>query len=295
MTRLDDLAEDYERARPHLIRVAYAILGSRAEAEDVVSEAWLRLSAADATEPIRDVEAWSTVAVARAALDALRSARIRRETYVGPWLPEPVLNLPAAQGDPADRVTLDDTVSFALLVVLESLTPAERTAWVLHDVFGLPFTEVADVVGRSPQAVRQLAARARGHIREREPRVEIHAGQHTEAVAAFLKAAGGGDLDALIATLDPDVVLTSDGGGEVNAARHPVRGAERVARFLLGIAGNVAPDERLVPVPVNGGPGLALIGPRGVTTVVALTFVDQRVHRIDFVRAPGKLGRLAQS
>ena len=162
---------------------------------------------------------------------------------------------------------------------------------MLHDVFGLPFAEVADVVGRSPQAVRQLASRARGHIQEREPRVEIHAEQHTEAVAAFLRAAAGGDLDALIATLDPDVVLTADGGGEVNAARHPVRGPDKVARFLLGIATNIAPDERLLPVTVNGGPGLAVVNDTGPTTVVALTIVDDRVDRLDFVRAPRKLPR----
>ena len=182
--RADDLAEDYERARPHLIRVAYAILGSRAEAEDVVSEAWLRLSAADAPSRSGTSRHGRRWRLPEPRLDTLRSARMRRETYVGPWLPEPMLDLPAAQGDPADRVTLDDTVSFALLVVLESSPRPSGRPGSCTTSSGVPFAEVADVVGRTPQAVRQLAARARGHIREREPRVEIHAAQHSDTVAA---------------------------------------------------------------------------------------------------------------
>ncbi|WP_278256392.1 sigma-70 family RNA polymerase sigma factor [Nocardioides convexus] len=148
--RQAELAEQYDALRPRMVRVAYAILGSRAEAEDVVADCWTRLVEADRRDPVRDLTGWLTVAVARAATDVLRSARVRREEYVGPWLPEPFV-----VADPADRVTLDETVGYALLVVLESLTPAERTAFVLHDVFGLGFPEVATVVGRTPAAVRQ--------------------------------------------------------------------------------------------------------------------------------------------
>lgn len=186
---------------------------------------------------MRDVEAWGVVVVGRRALDVLRSARVRRDTYVGPWLPEPVLGAPvavAAMDDPADRVTLDDAVSYALLVALETLTPAERTAWVLHDLFGVPFTEVAAAVGRTAAAVRQLAARARRHITAGAVRVEVDAREHRNTVAAFLYATATGDLAGLLAVLDPDVTVTSDGGGEVSAARRPVRGADRAARLLLG-------------------------------------------------------------
>ena len=153
--RAEELAAAYSAVRPRLVGIAYAVLGTRAEAEDVVSDCWLRLAQADAREPVRDVAGWAVVAVSRRALDVLRSARVQRESYVGPWLPEPILD------DPADRVSLDERVSFALMVVLETLSPAERTAWVLHELFGMPFPEIAQVVGRSPAAVRQLELTAR--------------------------------------------------------------------------------------------------------------------------------------
>ncbi|MYS24570.1 sigma-70 family RNA polymerase sigma factor, partial [Streptomyces sp. SID4948] len=236
MTTDAALAAAYDEARPRLTRMAYAMLGSHADAEDVVAECWLRLAGANAREPVRDVEAWAVVAVARCSLDTLRSARRRRETYVGPWLPEPLLAGAGAAPDPADRVALEESVSFALLVVLETLSPAERTAWVLHDVFRLEFPEVAAIVGRTPAAVRQLAARARRHVAAGVPRIGVDAGEHRAAVAAFAAAAAGGDLAALTAVLDPRVTLTSDGGGEVNTARRPVAGPDRVARFVIGAA-----------------------------------------------------------
>jgi RNA polymerase sigma-70 factor, ECF subfamily len=204
-SREEQLAQRYECARPRLIQVAYSVLGRRGEAEDVVSEAWLRLVAADRREPVVDVEAWASVVVARAALDILRSARMRREVYVGPWLPEPIVEQLPWAVNPADRVTLDDAVSFGLMVMLESLTPAERTAFVLHDLFGMPFQEVAEVVGRSPDAVRRLASRARGHMQAGRPRVKVDASQHERTVTAFLKAAANGDLDGLLTLLDDSV------------------------------------------------------------------------------------------
>jgi RNA polymerase sigma-70 factor (ECF subfamily) len=288
MSRQTDLAGTFDLARPRLIRVAYAVLGSRHEAEDVVSETWLRLVAADAGEPVRDVEAWATVAVARGALDTLRSARSRREVYVGPWLPEPMVS-PDVAVDPADRVTLDETVSYALLVVLESLTPAERTAWVLHDVFGMPFTEIAGVVGRTHQAVRQLAARARAHLESQQPRLDVASTEHDQAVSAFLEAAAGGDLQALIAVLDPDVVCTSDGGGQVSAARRPVLGADRVARFVLGIGAKVLPEESIEIITVNGASGIGLRRGGHLSAVVSLTVLGGRITRVDVIRAPDKL------
>jgi len=288
-----ELAEAYQRARPRLVRVAYAVLGSVVEAEDVVSDVWLRLVPADAREPVQDLDAWATVAVARRALDVLRSARVQRQAYVGPWLPEPLLDPPSssAPADPADRVSLDDTVSFALLVVLERLSPAERTAFVLHDLFAVPFDEVAVVVGRSPAAVRQLAARARQHVSAGAPRVKVDRGQHAATVAAFTQAAVSGDLAALLLVLDPDVTLTSDGGGHVSAARRPVHGADRVARFLLGMDSRNAPGQRLVPLSVNNGPALALLDGDQVVAVAVLTLHDGRIRRVDLILAPDKLTR----
>lgn len=302
MSRQEDLAHEYTAARARLVRVAYAVLGSRAEAEDVVSETWLRLAEADAREPVRDVEGWSVVAVARRALDVLRSARVRRESYVGPWLPEPVLgprahradqplhsSAAADAADPADRITLDESVGFALLVVLETLTPAERTAWVLHDLFGLPFPEVAAAVGRSPAAVRQLASRARRHITAAAPRLDVDTAQHDAAVSAFLAAASGGDMAGLLAVLDPDVTATSDGGGQVTAARRPVHGADRVARFVLGLATRLSPDQSVEVVTVNGTTGFAVLEGGRPTVVASLLVHGGRVRRLDVVLAPDKL------
>lgn len=288
MTRQAELAQAYDAARPRLTRVAYAILGSRADAEDVVADTWLKLVQADAGEPIRDVVGWATVATARGALDVLRSARVRREAYVGPWLPEPMLTAhDGAMTDPADRVTLDDSVRYALLVVLERLSPAERTAWVLHDLFEMPFTEVAAAVGRTPAAVRQLASRARAHLAEAGQRFEVDPGRHDEVVGAFVLAAAGGDLASLVGTLDADVVLTSDGGGVVSAARRPVLGPDRVARFILGIAAKH--EGSILPVKVNGATGLVVMNGEDLHSVVSLTVRGDRINRIDMVLAPEKL------
>ena len=276
------LAEDFQEARSRLVRVAYSILGSRAEAEDAVADCWLRLVRADAREHVEDVLAWSTVAVARISLDVLRSARVRRESYVGPWLPEPDV-----VADPADRITLDDSVRYALLVVLEDLSPAERTAWVLHDLFDMPFPEIAAAVGRTPAAVRQLASRARRHVAASTPRMEVDRSEHDEVVAAFLVAAAGGDLSALVQTLDPSVVLTSDGGGVVSAARRPVAGPDRVARFVLGVIRKLQGD--VSTAQINGRTGLVVHEEDQLTTVISLTVSDGRVHRVDVVLAPDKL------
>jgi RNA polymerase sigma-70 factor, ECF subfamily len=287
------LAAAYTRARPRLERIAYVMTGSHAEAEDVVSDSWLRLIAAHANEPVQNVEAWATVAVARRALDTLRSARVRRETYVGPWLPEPWLEAPPAS-DPAERVTLDDSVSFALMVVLETLSPAERTAWVLHDLFGMNFSEVAQVVGRTPAAVRQLAARARKHVAAGTPRVTVDHATHEAVVAAFRRATIDGDLPSLMTVLDPDVTLTSDGGGKVRAALRPVHGADRVARLLVGLASQLDSDHHPMLVMVNGAPGFASLKGDAYDFVISLTVGDARITRVDMVRAPDKLATLPE-
>lgn len=291
----DALAAAYTRARPRLVRIAYAVTGSHAEAEDVVSDCWLRLVVADRNQPVHDVEAWAAVVVARRALDTLRSARVRRETYVGPWLPEPwVDSVPSALLDPADRVTLDDSVSFALMIVLETLTPAERTAWVLHDLFGMPFTEVARIVGRTPAAVRQLAARARRHVAAGTPRHEVDRATRDAVVEAFRCATAEGDIAALMAVLDPAVTLTSDGGGQIRAARRPVHGAERVARMVVGLSHQLHDEHRRVPVMVNGAPGLAILDRNELDLVISLTLERDRIFRVDVVRAPEKLARIRE-
>lgn len=276
--------ETFERERPRLLGVAYGMLGSYAEAEDVVQEAWLRWERVGPAT-VRDPAAWLTTVVARLALDALGSARARREAYVGPWLPEPLVVAPGA--DPADRVTLDETVSLALMAVLERLSPAQRTAFVLHDVFGLSFDEVGEVVGRSPEAVRKLASRARRDVQAAGPSPAPARKDQERVVAAFAAAAGAGDLEGLVAVLDPDVVWRSDGGGRVTALRRPLHGASRVARALLGFARRPARGGYVADV--NGEPGLVFRDADGVLTVLAFTVRDGRITQIHAIRNPEKV------
>lgn len=283
----DALSAAFEAHRSHLLRVAYATTGSLAEAEDVVQEAWLRLERLDDPGEIRDLRAWLTTTASRLALDALGSARARRERYVGPWLPEPLVEDLSAD-DPADRVTLDESVSMALLVVLERLSAAERSAFLLHDVFGLSFEEVAEVVGRTPAAVRQLASRARRHVEDGRPRFPPTREEQTQLVTAFAIACAEGDLEALMAILDPDVVWRSDGGGKVSASRKAQRGAERVARINIALARKYARgDGRLAEV--NGAPGIVLTSSEGVLTVMSFTVDAGRIVAIDVIRNPDKL------
>ncbi|MQY05463.1 RNA polymerase sigma factor SigJ [Actinomadura macrotermitis] len=284
----EELAAVFEAERPRLERVAYATLGSVVEAEDCVQEAWFRLRGLEDPGAIRNMRGWLTRTVGRLALDALGSARVRRERYVGTWLPEPLVE--DAVPDPAERVTLDESVSMALLLVLESLSPAERTAFLLHDVFGMPFPEVADVVGRSPAAVRQLASRARRNVAEGRPRFPPTPAEQHELVAAFAGACQEGDLAGLLALLDPEVVCRADGGGKVNALPRAQRGADRVARLLLAFTGR--PLEVLRVVLVNGAPGLVIDAPSGTLTVVSFTVDGGRITALDIVRNPDKLTSL---
>ncbi|MFV2174891.1 RNA polymerase sigma factor SigJ [Actinomadura sp. LOL_016] len=282
------LAEAFEAERPRLLRVAYATLGSLTEAEDCVQDAWLRLRRLDDPADVRDLRAWLTRTVGRLALDALGSARARRERYVGTWLPEPLVTAPDPVGaDPADRVTLDESVSTALLVVLETLSPAERTAFLLHDVFGLPFEEIAGVVGRSPAAVRQLASRARRHVAEGRPRFPPTPDEQRALVAAFVAACRHGDLAGLLATLAPDVVCRGDGGGKVSTLPQEVRGAAQVARLMLMFAERPPLDMQCTVV--NGAPGLVARDADGLLSVASFTFDAGRIVAIDVVRNPDKL------
>jgi RNA polymerase sigma-70 factor (ECF subfamily) len=287
---MNDLAERVEALRPRLLRLAYGHLGSLAEAEDVLQDAWLRLQRVDADE-IRDLQAWLTTTVSRLALDALRSARVQREAYVGPWLPEPIVEEPSPT--PEERAVQAEDVSLALLVVLESLSANERIAFVLHDVFGYAFDEVASSLQTSPAAARQLASRARKAVEARRPRFPATAAQQREVVLAFARAARGGDLGTLMELLHDDVVFTSDGGGVVSAARKPIEGAERVARLTTTLTAKaVEAGGRGELVDVNGMPGLLTMSGDGVPTVMSFTVDDGKIVAIDVQRNPEKLRRL---
>jgi RNA polymerase sigma-70 factor (ECF subfamily) len=285
-----DLAARFETLRPQLTRVAYGILGSLAEAEDVVQEAWLRLGRTDPAA-IDDLRAWLTTVVGRLALDALGSARRRRESYVGEWLPEPLVE-EYGEEDP----TLDESVSTALLVVLERLSPAERTAFLLHDVFDLPFEKVAAVVGRSPAAVRQLASRARAHVEAGKPRFPADRDEEERIVAAFVTAWTEGDHEALLGLLDPEAIMRSDGGGRVPSAGKPLLGARRIARALVALARSAerrGEEPRGRVARVNGAAGL-VIHDRYSTSVVSLTIDAGRITAVDIVRNPEKLRGLTE-
>ena len=289
----DATALDAERGM--IMSLAYRMLGTVADAEDAVQETyarWYRMSEGE-RDAIENPAAWLTRVASRVCLDQLGSARARRERYVGEWLPEP---LPGGAGmfatppssDPLDRVTLDESVSTALLVVLESLTPAERVAFVLHDVFAMPFAEIAEIVGRSPDACRQLASTARRHVRERREGSATRE-QHDAVVQAFIAAAGEGDLQGLLALLDPDVVLVSDGGGLKSAARRPVLGPDHVGRYVLGQLEKRGLAMTMSVHETPDGLTLAFTEDGVIDSVAVLDVRDDRVTRIWIMRNPEKL------
>jgi RNA polymerase sigma-70 factor (ECF subfamily) len=287
---MDSTASEFETHRAHLTGVAYRMLGTLADAEDAVQETYLRFLRAPAD--LRDVRAWLTTAVSRICLDQLGSARSRREAYVGPWLPEPIVGLgaPPPTG-PEERVTLDESVSIAMLVLLEALSPAERTAFVLHDVLGLPYDEIGPIVGRGAAACRQLVSRARSHVRSGAPRFNADRAQHARAVTAFLTACARGSVDELVGVLDPQVVLRSDGGGRVaGVARRPVVGADNVARLLLGV-GARHPGTVARPSLVNDAPGVIFEAAGVVVGVMGFTVAADAITEIHFVVNPDKLQR----
>ena len=289
---MDDL-DALEAERRNLVARAYRMLGTVADAEDAVQETyvrWYRLSDEERATIVNPA-AWLMRVAGRVCLDVLGSARVRRESYVGPWLPEPLPRssplVASEQLDPLDRVTLDESVSMALLVVLESLTPAERVSFVLHDVFGVPFAEIAETVGRSQDAVRQLASQGRRRVRERREGLATRE-QHDAVARAFLEASATGEFDRLVALLDPDVVLRSDGGGKMSAALRPVLGSDRVARFLLGLP-RLNPGAALtVTATTDGIALLARVGGRA-DSVFSLIVEGERITEILIVRNPDKL------
>ncbi|MFL5886539.1 MAG: RNA polymerase sigma factor SigJ, partial [Thermoleophilaceae bacterium] len=276
----------FEEHRTRLKSVAYRMLGSMSEADDAVQEAWLRLSRAD-SGAVENLGGWLTTVVGRVCLDMLRSRRSRREEYVGTWLPEPVVEI-STDSDPEQEALLADSVGMALLVVLECLAPAERLAFVLHDMFGVPFEEIAEIVDRTPAAARQLASRARRRVRGAAPQPDADLAAQRKVVDAFLVAARAGDFERLVAILDPDVVFRVDRGAIAARAAEPAVGAKAVAERIIERAGRFAPLAR--PAIVNGAAGAVAVGPGGRTLgVVAFTIVGGRILEIDVVADPEKL------
>jgi RNA polymerase sigma-70 factor (TIGR02957 family) len=287
-------AEDLlDELRPGAFAIAYRMLGSVSEAEDVVQEALLRLHRAQAEgERIESPRAYVSTVVTRLGIDQLRSARRRRETYVGDWLPEPLLT--SEEDDPARQAETADSLSMAFLVLLESLSPEQRAVFLLHDVFDYPYDEVARIVGKSEANARQLASRARRHVDERRPRFEATREQHEKLADRFFAAVGDGDVESLEAMLAEDVVLAGDGGGKAPALARALHGARRVAR-TLGAWGRQTQRFRVATrrVEVNGQPGAMLLDPEGnLIGVMALDIADDRVQGVRSVVNPEKLGHL---
>lgn len=280
-----------EQLRPLLFSIAYRMVGEVGAAEDVVQEAYLRLHRE--TAEVRDERAYLKTVTTRLAIDHLRSARVRRESYVGPWLPEPLVE--AAEDDPAAHAELADSLSLAFLVLLERLSPVERAVFLLHEAFAHTHDEIATIVGKTPENCRQLLRRARQHVAAERPRFDVDPGAHRELTRRFAMACAAGDAGALLEMLAPDVVATSDGGGKFNAARRPVHGAERVAKMMVGItrvrrAELAGVDE----VDVNGVPGLVLRRHDGSPqSVVVLDAAEGRIQAIHTIVNPDKLRHVA--
>jgi RNA polymerase sigma-70 factor (ECF subfamily) len=274
--------------RSLLFTVAYEMLGSAADAEDVVQETWLRWADIDQAE-VRDPRAYLVRIVTRQSLNRLRSVARRREDYVGEWLPEPLLTSP----DVANDVLLAESVSMAMLTVLETLEPTERAVFVLREAFETPYDEIAEAVGKTPAAVRQIAHRARERVTAQRPRVQVSPAEQQAVVERFLAVLNSGDIQGLLDVLAPDVVLVADGGGQVAAARYPLEGADRVAAFLSGLA-RVAPGADVRIVWLNGAPALRVDLDGEFDTAVSMVIESGRISHIYAVRNPHKLARLGE-
>ena len=292
---MSDREQLLDELRPVAFAIAYRMLGSVSEAEDVVQEALLRVhQALDAGEHIASPRAFIATVTTRLAINELRSARARRVHYVGEWLPEPIIT--EGTDDPAQHAEMADSLSLAMLVMLESLTPEQRAVLLLHDVFDYDHAQIAEIIGKSPDNVRQLATRARKHVEQRRPRFQTTREQQQELVARFLRAAEQGDLAGLETLLASDVKLTADGGGKVPALGQTLQGRSRVAHTMLAYWANVTariPGASLRPVEVNGGPGaLYLDAEERLLAVVAINIADGQIQGISSVVNPDKLAHL---
>jgi RNA polymerase sigma factor (sigma-70 family) len=283
-----DLATRFEQDRGRLWAVAFRMLGASGEADEAVQEAWLRLARSD-SEEIENLSSWLTTVVARICLDMLRARKARREEPLGPHVPDPIVS-PVAGGDPEHEALVADSVGLAMLGVLETLSPEERVAFVLHDTFSVPFEQVAELIDRSPAAARKAASRARGRVEAERTEPDVDLDRQREVVDAFFAAAREGDFEALVAVLHPEIVLRSEGGEGRPSANHVIRGATEVAGRALTFA-SLSPFVR--PVLVNGVAGV-LVAPRGKPfSVLAFTVADGKVVAIDALADPARLERLA--
>jgi RNA polymerase sigma factor (sigma-70 family) len=291
----------FAKHRRLLMGVAYRILGRVTDAEDVVQEAWLRWTDVDRST-VLDPQAFLVRVTSRLALDRVRRIKARREDYVGPWLPEPMLTSP----DVADQVEVADSVSFAILVVLQTLSPLERAVFVLREAFDVPHAEIAETLGKSEAAVRQVATRARAHAQAGRPRFESDLNVRRLVTERFLAASTGGDLSTLMGVLAPGVTLVADGGGKVRAPRQPVHGADAVARFLLAVTtdaamalylrlaeGEPVPEIRLLVTDVVGGPGIVVVAGDKPIAAFVLDVVDGRAQTVYLMANPDKLAGIA--
>jgi RNA polymerase sigma-70 factor (TIGR02957 family) len=287
--RMDSATEAFVAHRNLLFTVAYEMLGSAADAEDVLQETWLRWAGVD-LDTVRDQRAYLVRITTRQALNRMRTLGRRKESYVGPWLPEPLLTAP----DVAEDVELADSVSMAMLLVLETLAPTERAVFVLREVFDLGYDEIAEAVDKSPAAVRQIAHRARAHVSARRPRGVVSPAESQAVFGAFQRAVETGDLQSLLDILAPDIVLLGDGGGVKQAVPRPIVGADKVARLLGAGLGRVGADISVEPAQVNGCPALILRLNGELDGVMAMRFDDGLVTGLYYVRNPDKLSRIDQ-
>lgn len=294
VTTADTATDVFEEHRSTLTGVAYRMLGRAADAEDVVQEAWLRWSGAD-REPVRDPRGYLVRITTRLAIDRLRQAQARHESYVGPWLPEPIAtDFGHTAPDTAELAVLTESVSLAVLVVLESLSPLERAVFVLREAFGFPYGEIAAALERTEAAVRQMAGRARRHVDERKPRFEVDPEQRRDLTERFLAAARSGDLDGLLALLAPDARLISDSGGKTKAPLRVLETADKIARFVMGVRQEVAHYPEFVVTELNGGPALVLFSAGRPDTALTLDVAEGRVQAVYIMRNPDKLTHLTR-
>ncbi|MGW4025550.1 RNA polymerase sigma-70 factor [Streptomyces sp. NPDC005009] len=290
----DTVTDVFEEHRPVLLGVAYRMLGRVADAEDVVQDAWLRWSGGDRAQ-VREPRGYLVRVTTRLAIDRLRQIKARGETYVGPWLPEPyVTDFGDTVPDAAERAVLADSVSLAVLVVMESLSPLERAVFVLREAFGYPYADIAAMLDRGEPAVRQLAGRARRHVEERRPRYEVDPAQRRDLTERFLAAAADGDLEGLLELLAPDARLVGDSGGKSRAPLRVLESADHVGRFLLGVARKSVPDLSFRFLELNGGLAVLVLSGDKPDSVVQLDVADGRVRTVYVIRNPDKLRSLAE-
>lgn len=281
----------FEAVRPKLFGIAYRMLGTVADAEDVLQDAYLRFAASKPVD-VRSTEAWLVTIVTRLCLDRIKSAQAQREVYVGPWLPEPLMtDLPPEAKDPAEHMADLESISFAFVLLLQSLTPEERAVFLLRQVFDYGYEEIASFIGKSEATCRQLSSRAKKHIADHRPRIKTTPAEHQRVLAGFMQAVSTGDIAGLMQLMSSNVTLTADGGGKALAATHPIHGPDHVARYILGLAKKTQ-GLRFEVTPVNGQSGIHIYLAGQLVTTIALDIAAERIQAVYFIVNPDKLSRV---